>query len=387
MKQKQSRRSSTCQVSIYLTLCLAAASASAYRPDHGFLGGNSVCDQHVPVTLEVPANAQAIPDPSLGGYSHGFYHVEEIVDDLFYATDGLYQTMFLVADEGILLVDAPFNIGVNQADPSASVSLVDVIFSIPETQGKKIVSMVYSHSRYDHIAAAPQVVAAFPDVEIVAHRETYARLRRGTGSYESFLGGNSSSERPPLPTRTFGRRAKVRVGDQRLVLSYRGAVHQPGNIYIYAPDHKVLMLVDVVVPGWSPFLDLGVAEDRAAYFNGADEVLKFDFDTFLGGHLGRLGNRDDVLDHELYMDDILANARSALLAPEHGAIFGVVPDNFLGAVIIFYDQIACHCANLTLDPAATPSGRNWLAHLGAADVYTVSHCFQALDTLRNNPTF
>src|SRR5690349_20651698 len=40
---------------------------------------------------------------------------------------------------------------------------------------------------------------------------------------------------------------------------YKGVNHERGNILIYAPTQKVLMLVDVVFPDWVPFRDLAIA--------------------------------------------------------------------------------------------------------------------------------
>jgi hypothetical protein len=54
------------------------------------------------------------------------------------------------------------------------------------------------------------------------------------------------------------------VGDQQLVLEYRGRNHEPGNGFIHLPRLRILMLVDVIVPGWVPFTPLGVATDGSA---------------------------------------------------------------------------------------------------------------------------
>lgn len=364
--------------------CVTAA--VAYRPSHGFLPGSTSCDLHVPVTLGVPANAAPVPDPTLGELSHGFYHVEEISDGLFYATEGVYQTIFLVDDDGIVVVDAPPSIGFNPTDPSQSVSFVDVIYSVPETAGKAIVGLVYSHSHLDHIGAAGLIRDAFPTVEIVAHRETRRQLARGTGSFGPFLPG-AGSVPPPLPTFVFETGANLRLGSQRLQLRYLGPVHEPGNIFIFAPHQRVLMLVDVIFPGWSPFSDLALAEDVPMFVEAHDLALSFDFHTFVGGHLNRLGRRADVEQARRYIHDVRTNAIAALSDPSLFQIFGVVPSNPLGAFAVYLDQVACRCANLTLDPAMTPSGESWLGQLGAADINTVGHCWQMAESLRIDSAF
>ena len=44
----------------------------------------------------------------------------------------------------------------------------------------------------------------------------------------------------------------MQLGSQHLELAYYGDSHEPGNIFIYAPEQKTLMVVDLVFPGWMP---------------------------------------------------------------------------------------------------------------------------------------
>lgn len=369
---------------VTIFIILLSANAFAYRTDHGVLPeGTSTCDAHVPVTLEVPDNAQAIPDPFKGEFSGGFYHVEQLKEGLFYMTDGAFQAMFLVSRNGIILVDAPPSIGFNPVDPASSVSLLDVIYSVPEAQGKPIRKLIYSHSPLDHIGAASLVKEAFPNVQVIAHKATKRRIARGTGNVQ-FLPGSGALP-PPLPNKTFNKRMTVRLGGQMLKLSYHGPVHEPGNIFIYAPEQKVLMLVDVIFPGWAPFNDLALADDVPLYIKAHDIALGFNFETFIGGHVNRLGSRTDVENALEYIKDIKANATSALFDPSLFAVFGILPTHALGALGIYLDQVACSCANTTLNKELTPSGRNWLKQIGAADINTVGHCWAMAESLRVDP--
>ncbi len=338
------------------------------------------------MTLTIPPNSQAIPDPSKGEFSHGFYHIEELKDGLFYVTDGVYQIMFLVSNKGIIVVDAPPSIGLNQADPAASLTLVEVIYSIPETQGKPIKKLVYSHTHMDHIGAASFIQDAFPDVKIIAHRLTNKQLEKGTNELEGLLPGAGSSP-PPLAHRVFSKAIKIKLGKQKLQLSYNGPAHEPGNIYIYAPRQKVLMLVDVVFPGWSPFSNLALAEEVPEYITAYDKVLGFDFDIFIGGHFNRLGKREDVIEGKKYIMDIKANALAALQNPALFQIFSILPNNGLGATAVYLDQMACDCANRTLDPNQTPSAVDWRSRIGNADINSVGHCWVMGEAMRIDPMF
>ena len=122
-----------------------------------------------------------------------------------------------------------------------------------------------------------------------------------------------------MPTVTFDDSYTLTLGDQTLQLDYHGSNHEPGNIFIYAPKQKVLMVVDIVFPGWVPFVDLALAEDVPGFVAAHDQILEYDFDTFIGGHLTRLGTREDVETAKAYIMDVKANAAAALQSTDYMA--------------------------------------------------------------------
>jgi hypothetical protein len=61
-----------------------------------------------------------------------------------------------------------------------------------------------------------------------------------------------------------------------------------------APRQKTLMLVDIIYPGYMPYKNLGIVEDVPGYIAAHQTVLGYDFETFVGGHVNRMGNRADV---------------------------------------------------------------------------------------------
>jgi glyoxylase-like metal-dependent hydrolase (beta-lactamase superfamily II) len=87
--------------------------------------------------------------------------VKEIRDGLFWVTDGAYNTMFLVTDEGVVAIDAPPTIGTNY------------LKAISEVTNKPITHVIYSHAYIDHIGAA----GMFPEnAVIIAQEETAAEF-------------------------------------------------------------------------------------------------------------------------------------------------------------------------------------------------------------------
>jgi glyoxylase-like metal-dependent hydrolase (beta-lactamase superfamily II) len=195
------------------------------------------------------------------------YAVQEIRGGVYWVTDGLYNTMFVVSSSGVIAVDPLPNLGPRYLQ------------AIAEVTDKPVTHVIYSHEHTDHIGAANQ----FPRSAVyIAQRETAALLSR------------RHDPRRPVPTVTFDTTYTLRTGGQTLVLDYKGVNHEIGNVFIYAPRQKVLMLVDVVYPGWMPYKNLGIAEDVPGYIRAHDDALSYDFDTLVAGHVDRLGSRQDV---------------------------------------------------------------------------------------------
>jgi len=245
----------------------------------------------------------AIPDAAFGpAIPEKGYLVEELGDGLYWVTEGTYHVMFLTTGEGVIVVDAPPSIGEK------------ILKAIEETTDEPITHVIYSHSHADHIAAA----SMYPeDAVYIAHEETASRLSRdGPFEFGLFVGGSDV----PYPTLIFSDTYTLSVGTQTLELEYKGPAHRPGNIFIYAPEQKVLMFIDVIFPGWTPFKWLAVAEDVPAFVDAHDWVLSYDFENLISGHVGRLGTREDVETQKEYILDMQANAATALQTVDFNAI-------------------------------------------------------------------
>ncbi len=305
---------------------------------------------------EVPAAALGPAIDSAKGYL-----VEEIASGLYWVTDGAYQAIFLVSSEGVIVVDAPPNLGA--ALPAA----------IAETTLLPVTHVVYSHTHADHIAAA--AVFDAPGVEFIAHEATATYLATQSDStrvvpFGAMVGGGPV----PLPTTTFADSLTVTLGNQTLELHYLGPAHEPGNLFIWAPQQKVLMLVDVIFPGWAPFFELALAEDVRAFIAAHDQALSFDFDTFVGGHLARLGTRADVQTQRDYVMDLQSNALSALQTVDFNAIAAEVGfENPWALFATYLGAVEDECEHRTI--------QNW-SHLGAMDVMAHSHCAVMIESLR-----
>ena len=87
--------------------------------------------------LGIPEDAKGPPVDAAKGY-----RLEQLGDGLYMITDNAYQSMFMVYENGVVVVDAP---------PSYSAHIVK---GIREVSNEPITHLVYSHSHVDHIAGA-----------------------------------------------------------------------------------------------------------------------------------------------------------------------------------------------------------------------------------------
>ncbi|MDJ0371565.1 MBL fold metallo-hydrolase [Streptomyces sp. H10-C2] len=240
----------------------------------------------------LPPGARPLPVPPEG------YRLDRIGDALYAVTAGGTQAAFLVtsASAGVVVIDAPPALA--EALPAA----------IRRVTGQKVTHLVYSHDHADHTANA----SAFGDVIRVAHTATAERIK-----------ANQDPGRP-MPTVTFADRYRLDVGDQRLLLSYPGANHETGNILIHAPRQRAAMMVDVVMPGWAPIPAWGTADSVPGVLRAHDELAAMDLDTYIGGHVHRLGTREDIKISREFVHDLWRTTTNAIADTKMGPYFGKV---------------------------------------------------------------
>ncbi len=280
-------------------------------------------------------------------FSKGYF-VEEIKDGLYWVTDSAYNTMFLTTGEGVIVIDAPPSIGENY------------LKAIAEVTEEPVTHVIYSHTHVDHVGS----IGMFPDDAIyIAHQDAADTLTQ------------RNDPNRPIPTVTFEDKYILEVGNKKLELDYHGPMHEPGNIFIYAPDQKVLMAVDLIYPGWIPFKDLAMAHDVPAFLASHEKVLEYDFETFVGGHVNRLGTVEDVLIQQEYFEDIQNAATKANQDNSYVAVGQEVGfENPWLVVQIWADAITQQCTDEVVP--------KWIDRLGGADLFTYDHCWKVSESQR-----
>ena len=203
----------------------------------------------------------AVPPSALGpALNADGYFAGPITDTLYWVTDSFYQAMFLTTHDGVVLIDAPPTIGHN---------LLRAIEAITSANGmpSTVTHLVYSHSHADHIGASSLFGA---DVIRIGQKENLRLLRR------------DNDPNRPAPTVTFQDRYVLEVGGELLELAYHGPNVTPDNIFIHAPAHQTLMVVDILFPGWVPFKSLAIAQDIPGWIRAQDVAMSYPWTTDTG---------------------------------------------------------------------------------------------------------
>ena len=292
-----------------------------------------------------PAHADGVPPGNLPSFapvpptSFGpalnadGYFVGPIKDNLYWVTDGFYQSMILATAHGVVVVDAP----------------------------PTMTHLVYSHFHADHIGAS----SIFgDDVVRVGHVENRRLLRE------------AGDPNRPAPTLTFKERHVLEFGTDRLELAYHGPNHTPDNIFIYAPRQRTLMVVDVLFPGWVPFKNLAVSQDIPGWVRAHDITMDYRWTTLVGGHLGRLGVRADGDLQRQYMRDLDASVKQTMTSLDPTPFFQKYgPSGNAWAIFKTYLDAAAQ-------QAAAPVVDKYLGKLAGADVFTVDNAFALFQSLR-----
>jgi glyoxylase-like metal-dependent hydrolase (beta-lactamase superfamily II) len=295
--------------------------------------------------LDVNESAKGpLIDPNKG------YRLQELGNDLYMITDNAYQSMFMVYENGVVVVDAP--------PPFAQ----HIPKAIAEVTNKSITHLIYSHSHIDHIGGAKSLNLS-KSIIIIAQEETKRLLLR------------ANDPNRPLPTITFKDKYALKVGSQALELSYHGIAHEPGNILIYAPAQKTLMVVDVIFPGWMPWRRFALAKDIPGYFAQVQEINKMKWDILVSGHVTRTGTHADVALQLEFMNDLKNAARQALMSTKPGE--GIAAEDGMNPWAVFdnyIDRVVIQCVN-----ELTPK---WSTKLAGFDVYIWDQAYAMEQSLR-----
>ena len=219
--------------------------------------------------------------------------------------------------------------------------------------------LIYSHHHADHAGASSLFGR---NITRIGHEETRKLLLR------------DDDPARPAPEETFQDRRTLEIGGERIELAWHGPNHSPDNIFIHLPDHGALMLVDIVNPGWAPICQSNLTEDVPGYIEAPGTALTYPWKHFIGGHMGRLGTRDDVaLTGSTWPTSPTARGRrwtpSIPLRTSSSTV-----ENTWAAVRGYLDAVNGRRRGAVIE--------KYTGVLAAADVFTVSTTFHVMQSIR-----
>ncbi|WP_405827951.1 MBL fold metallo-hydrolase [Streptomyces sp. NBC_01176] len=281
-----------------------------------------------------------VPDFALGpDIPESGYVVQDLGGGAHFVTQGMINTMFVETQNGVVLVDA---------SPFLGDKLLEAIESVTP---KPVTHLIYSHAHADHIGAAHLLKR--DGMKIISHEIT-----------GEFIKEVKNDDRRPLPTETFsGRRREMDIDGVRFVLDYTGDWHQAGNLFIHLPELKLMGAMDSFTPKSAPFFRLYFSAHVPAYFDAMDQLLEYDYETIVTGHMALPGTPEDVATNREYIRDLRAAASEALRTvdmKEAAAAAKVPANNKQAEIKVWMDAVTARAAELM------PS---WEKRLGGTDIF------------------
>lgn len=277
--------------------------------------------------LPLPSQAQPQNESNTG------YILQKVGGNSYVVISGFVQASFVVTKTGVVVIDAP---------PALADKLPAAIKSVTS---RKVTHVILTHDHFDHIGG----VTTFKGAVRVAHEETSKLLRLYPDSLR------------PVPTATFtGEKKVLNIGGVDIQLIYPGPNHESGNIIVFVPQDKLAIMTDLVMPGWVPYRGWGNADNIPGIFKAYRELLKLDFDTYVGGHVYRTGTRKDVEDSRDYLIDLWKETSSAIGTVKFNA--ASEPANVWAAQTVWFNDVA----NVVTEKLVS----KWKAKLGGTDTFT-----------------
>jgi glyoxylase-like metal-dependent hydrolase (beta-lactamase superfamily II) len=281
-----------------------------------------------PHFLPLPEQARPVAEPTIG------YKVQRAGDSGYVVIAGFVQATFVVTHTGVVVIDAP---------PALADKLPAAIKSVTN---KPVTHVILSHDHLDHIGA---VTTTFKGAKLIAHRATAELLK----VYPDPL--------RPAPIIVFdGDRHTMVIGGVRFELIYPGPSHETGNILVHVPQDKLVVMTDLVMPGWAPYRGWGNADHIPGLLKAHDAVLALDFDTYVGGHVYRTGTRQDVEDSRAFWIDMWAWTKEEMGRTPFDA--DVEAGNLWAAQRVWFDRVANKVTARLVE--------KWGKRLGGVDTFT-----------------
>jgi len=219
-----------------------------------------------------------------------------VSDRLWTASDGIYRSIFLEGDEGVIAFDTFWS-------PAAAASYRTAIERV--LPGREIHTIIYSHDHLDHTGFASDLA---PEAGRIIVHEDAAQV----------IAARGSDGQTPATETWSGERQSFAIDGSQFELINPGATHGNGNVAAWFPDAGSIFMVDTVIPGvgYTFFPDWHLD----SYLPNMRRLEALEWTSFIPGHFWPLDRRG-FSENLSYYERIDAAAREALSE-------GVDPDDY-----------------------------------------------------------
>ena len=165
------------------------------------------------------------------------------VRDILYVLTGGSNTLALMRDDGVLLIDTK--------PPGWDKLILDNIQAVTD---RPVTTIINTHAHGDHVGGN----VAFPTATtIVAHVNAKARMEK----MEAFRGPNAKS----LPNHLVTDRLSLLTGEDRIELYYFGRGHTDGDLVVVFPEKRLAHFGDLFPSKSAPVVDAASGGSAVAF--------------------------------------------------------------------------------------------------------------------------
>jgi hypothetical protein len=140
-----------------------------------------------------------------------------------------------------------------------------------------------------------------------------------------------------------------------------------------------MMAVDCVTPGYIPFSGFDITTNFDQYLKVFDELLAYDFNTFVGGHLTSIGTKRDVQETKEFTIDVYQTVKRIHNSMDQQAVVAEAAktigyDNKFLLFRVILDKVT--------NQAVAELRPRWIRRLAGVDVWLESQVRTALVYVR-----
>jgi len=211
-------------------------------------------------------------------------NVTRINDQLYQVTGGGAHSFFYISNYEVVVIDAKIS-------KSSAQQLLTKIAEITE---KPVRYLLITHHDGDHTRGIPVFQ---PPVNIYMHKNAFKHLQD--------LEKDTNLKLNRLNIITFEKNISIHLSKDELRLLYFGPAHTDGDMIIYIPKYKTVIVGDLFLKNVNSYTE---PETGGNYYNLETVLLKIcqlEVDAVLSGHNG-LSTKEDLIKEVNYFSRIRA---------------------------------------------------------------------------------